>query len=519
MPIALAPEPGWDQAGIWSGYVVKDDLGNVVAFYTGVDGVKAGIGLAYPDNELRNWTKEISNPLIPNPPSTYNHMDFRDPLIWKHDDKWFMIVGSGIHHVGGILLTYTSPDLLHWEVATPLFYDNYQNSGRFWEMPAFFKVTETKYILLVNTVPWDGVPAETIYWVGEWSGNRFKPDHEKPKQFDLINGPLLAPSINTDESGRITANGIIPDTRKSEDQNTAGWTHLYSLPRQLRLMLDGILAQTPHPNLCRLRNDQVENITDQDIAENVKDNLSNTIGDNLELHFSIIPGSAESFDIIVRRSNDNLEYTVIRFDEASNKVVLDQTHSSLSNSVAKNVKDANYVFSNTDTLDIRVFVDKSVIEVFVDNITSFSTRVYPTQSALSYDIVANGGQLKLAAMQSWTMDTTYHNDEICEPLALPNGYRKEIITGIEDQSMQNSTFTVFPNPSEGVLQILTNNNKQNIEEISVFDLNGGLLFFEECDLFSTGVTVDLKSLNKGTYVLEIKSQLNEFDHHRIIINR
>jgi sucrose-6-phosphate hydrolase SacC (GH32 family) len=45
--------------------------------------------------------------------------NFRDPWVWKEDDLWYMLVGSGIRDVGGTALLYQSQDLIHWEYIQP----------------------------------------------------------------------------------------------------------------------------------------------------------------------------------------------------------------------------------------------------------------------------------------------------------------------------------------------------------------------------------------------------------------
>jgi beta-fructofuranosidase len=510
MPIALAPQPGWDQHGIWSGHVVKDENENVFAFYTGVDGVKAGIGIAYPDDDLQTWTKDISNPLIPNPPSTYNHMDFRDPFVWKHSDQWFMIVGSGIHQVGGILMTYSSTDLLNWQVAAPLFNDTYENSGRFWEMPAFVKINDTKYILFVNTVPWDGAPAETIYWVGEWSGSRFTPDHTKPKKFDLINGPLLAPSISTDEAGRIIAIGIIPETRSSEAQNAAGWAHTYSLPRQLRLMNDGNLAQIPHPNLCRLREENIH-IDNRQISSGSQFNTPEITGNQVELNVEVNADSAAIFSIQLSKNEDGSELTTIDFNLAENKIILDRSKSSLSN-VAKDVREAKYTFDHNENVIIKIFIDHSVLEVFVDNTVTFSSRIYPSKiNSDKIDVVVSNGAIEIVSLDAWTLKDmrVSENVLVCEPDpgSLPNALRTEIdgpVLGIDNEKASTG-FQLFPNPARTNIQIIHSGNLENGEfDISLFTTNGQIV--ASFDDVKSNQRLDIHQLAPGMYYAEVRSK-------------
>jgi beta-fructofuranosidase len=509
-PIALAPEPGWDQVGIWSGYVVEDEEKNVYAFYTGVDGAKAGIGVAHGNGDLTSWTKDTQNPLIPQPPSTYNHLDFRDPMIWNYNGLWHMIVGSGIRDVGGILMTYTSTDLINWQVAAPLYFDRIANSGPFWEMPVFFQASETKWVLIVNTVPHNGQRAETVYWVGEWSGGKFKPDYEVPKTFDIINGPLLAPSINNDADGRITAIGIIPETRNSAFQNRTGWTHIYSLPRVLRLLKDGNLGQTPHPNLCGLRKGEVKNIPEQVIIVGGENNLGDFTGNNLELQFKVVV-DAERFVFSLGKSPDGYEYTDIIFDETNNKIAVDRTHSSISNEVEKDVREGAYTFSQGDTLDLRIFIDRSAVEIFVDQVASLSTRIYPTlESSKGFDLQAEDGSVKLLNFQAWTLDTADVVSNPCQTSSLRENFRTEIIAALDDERPRGS-LKAYPNPATDFINV---DSPYLINHLSLHSMQGTKVRAESFN--PSGNSIDVRLVPPGAYILKVTTSRNTF-YKRIII--
>jgi len=508
-PIALAPEPGWDQVGIWSGVVVEDAKDSVHAIYTGVDGVKAGIGIAHASRDLKVWTKDKRNPLIPNPPPTYNHLDFRDPMVWQYNGMWYMIVGSGIRDVGGILMTYTSSDLINWQVTTPLYYGQKETSAQFWEMPSFVKMSESKWMLLVNTLPYQGKPAETLYWIGEWSGSRFKPDTELPKKFEVINGPLLAPSINLDGEGRITAIGIIPETRNSISQNRTGWTHIYSLPRVLRLLDDGNIGQIPHPNLCGLRTEEVISIEQKSIEANQVNNLGDLAGDELELNFKIVV-NAPTFTIRLRQSADGYEYTDLNFDEVNNKIQVDRRNSSISSEVEKDVKEGIYTFSREDTLALRIFIDHSAVEVFIDDIASISTRIYPTlESSLGYDITTADGTLTLLDFHAWTLDTATASTQVCEETLSRNTFRTELVTSTENEVSDNS-IEIFPNPADEFVYL----DIEKVSTVNILDSQGAtvrVLSYQDENRI-----VDVKDIKTGLYLMRIATP-NKVYYKRLII--
>lgn len=65
------------------------------------------------DKQLIKWHKQ-EQPIIPYPPENMKLTGFRDPYIIQRGDgeqKWKMLLGSGIEGQGGTLLVYETSDL------------------------------------------------------------------------------------------------------------------------------------------------------------------------------------------------------------------------------------------------------------------------------------------------------------------------------------------------------------------------------------------------------------------------
>lgn len=58
-------------------------------------------------------------------------------------------------------------------------------------------------------------------------------------------------------------------------------------------------------------------------------------------------------------------------------MVVDQTHSSLKEHIPKQIKKETYHLDILNPIDFHVFIDGSLIEVFVNEEDSFTTRVFP----------------------------------------------------------------------------------------------------------------------------------------------
>ncbi|MDF1573392.1 MAG: GH32 C-terminal domain-containing protein [Bacteroidales bacterium] len=523
--IALAPEPGFDSYGVWSGTTIADPKGVPAIVYTGVDGAKAGIGLAYPDDDsLISWTRYEGNPLIPHPPTGYNHMDFRDPYVWKTNDTYYMIVGSGLQSGGGILWTYKSTDLIVWENIQHLYNDNnVERSGKFWEMPFFYQLNENDYMLCVTPIPWEGVRAQTIYWIGSWEDEKFTPYFTEPKKFEWIQENFLSPSVGTDEEGRAVYIGIIPEDRSGADQVAAGWRQTFSIPRVMRLLSDTTIGHTPHPNLCRLRNEHTR-ITNRVVEPGTNLNIPEITGNQLELHFKIKYDSASVFQVQVFKHEDMQEFTSIRFSTNYHYLIVDRKLSSLSNTL-KDERSSRYYFNHNDTLDVRIFLDHSILEVFVDQTVVLSNRVYPSrEQSNKVDLVTMKGRAEIIELDAWDLKskTDLMDDIVCEPDNLPDAIPVDPLTSIpEKKSPEKSSdhLSVYPNPVSDMINLdayIPGNGNISVEIRNISGMLVGKKEFTSPDGWLSA-SIPANQYASGIYMLTISSRTTSKSKSFIIL--
>lgn len=371
MPVAISPGPGFDSEGCWSGSVIEHD-GRLTLVYTGVDGVKAGIALASSEDGVR-FTKYAANPVIPRPPHTDDFLDFRDPYVWREGDRYYLVVGAGVREVGGTALLYRSQDLVHWDYRGQLYGGTTKSSGFFWEMPIFVQDGD-RHALVVSELP-----GRASYWVGSWKDERFTPLSSTPQRLELFNH-LLSPTPLIDSDGQIVVMGIVPDERPPKELWAAGWAHLYSLPRSWSIRADGTIAQRPHASVEALCHPLLS------IASVELDNGSvHAIPDlretSLRLKATVKRGESRSVSVLLRRSPKGEEQTVILYEWDKELLTLDRSLSSLDPTMKHDRQTTTYRTEEKDSLHLDLFVDRSVLEVFVDDHAAFAVRIYPTLSA------------------------------------------------------------------------------------------------------------------------------------------
>jgi beta-fructofuranosidase len=507
----LAPEPGWDDWGTWSGTTVFDSSGMPVIFYTGVDGQKAGIGRALAsDSALLNWEKDSANPLIPNPPPSYNHMDFRDPYVFEYNNIYYMIVGSGLAgNGGGILFSYKSTDLKNWNFMLPIFQHNKVSElGTFWEMPYLFEIKKDTFLLGLGPL---GMPkVRALYSLGTFSNNKFVPflDEADFKDIELIENHLLAPAFGKDEWGEYVYCGIVPDQRSVSDQVAAGWRHMFSLPRRVYVCDDGkTLGQYAHPNLCSLRdtNNSV-NVSNVAVSANNNWKLPNWSSQQFEFEGSI--SKANGSFISLEFLNDTVTNRAVKveFDFLNDKVYLNRQSSS-PYLCTQDRQVADYIFSQKDSVFFRVFVDHSIIEVFIDNLAVMSARVYPHPNQTQFSIkcltgsaTINGTFFPLFGM----LETLNNYSNYCPPSEIPIGMHG-YLAGPENESSFSSS--IIPNPSSNYIHL----DKHYFgKKYSIYNSEGRTIKIGKIE-----GPISIFELENGTYQLKIEKELIVFKFIKI----
>lgn len=409
LPIALAPTPDSPDAdGCFSGCVVIDD-GVPTIVYTGVRNPDKLPCLAFSDDDLLTWRKHPGNPVIPAPPPGLELTGFRDHAVWRDGDTWYQIIGAGIAGVGGTALLYRSPDLLAWEYLHPILTGDTRRTdpfwtGTMWECPDLFPLGD-KHVLIASI--WAKRDADTprglhyaTYFLGTYADHRFTPEAEGILD---VGGHFYAPQTTLDAHGRRLMWGWLWEGRDEAAIVAAGWSGVMSLPRVLSLLPDGTLGVAPVPELERLRGDH-RRYSDLPLQPDAPTPLPDAAGDGLEIRAAFAPGAAETVGLAIRRSPDGAEETIVRYDRDRGLLTLDGTRSSRDVGVDRPVESAALRLAPDEPLDLRVFVDRSVVEVFANGRVAIADRIYPTRpDSLGVAAFATGGAALLSSLDLWQM--------------------------------------------------------------------------------------------------------------------
>lgn len=396
LPIALAPTPqGPDQDGCWSGCAV-DNHGTPTILYTGLSPQVQCLATSH-DN-LISWEKHAGNPVIAAPPAELaivgSPPDFRDPFVWREDDAWYLLVGSGIREHGGTALLYRSQDLLHWAYLNPIHSGRFSATGTVWECPNLFPL-EQHHVLLISEQP-DYL--HTYYQLGRYHNHHFTPlkagktDHSKY---------FYAALTLQDEKQRRLMWGWIKEGRSVAAQKQAGWSGAMSLPRVLGIDQHERFTMSPAPELQVLRGEQYT-LSATTLQADALTPLE-LEGDTLEILAELSLTETATFELLLRRSPDAAEQTILRYDRAQATLSVDALASSLDPETEP--ERASVSHQAQGTLRLHVFVDRSIIEVFADNRTCLTSRVYPTRSdSTGVALRARGGKITVQQLSIWTLN-------------------------------------------------------------------------------------------------------------------
>ncbi len=172
-----------------------------------------------------------------------------------------------------------------------------------------------------------------------------------------------------------------------------GWAGALCLPREMRLGPDGTLRQRPVAELERLRAaplGQAEITDDPTVCRDAVELLVEAEpAENVELQVRVSPGVTMPHLFRV----DHGELTRVVVSRSSGSLIIDTRFSSdpsRAGAVSGDVTMRRLEIAPDEPLSLRVFVDRSVIEVFVNDRQTAAFRVYPTDPAADGVRLARG---------------------------------------------------------------------------------------------------------------------------------
>ena len=420
--------PGHGDEGCFSGGGFVDDDGTAYLSYWMLWGDK-GIGIARSsDRHYDQWQKLEANPVIKSTEwgiTETNDEDGNrliygsaDPTnIWKKGGKYYILAGNLLvlnkygrkpdsppRFKGDHLYLLESQDLEQWVY-----------KGEFYERnPEWTDDSEDNMcpsFLPLPSRPEGGAPSGKHlllfishnkgcqYYIGDYDtkSDRFIPTTHG--RMSWIDNTYFAPEALVDDKGRQIMWAWLTDNPGHEEAR--GWSGVYGLPRSLWIGEDGTLRMRPVKELETLRGKERtwSNIVLDDGDTRMLDGI---VGDSCELKITMEPAAAGQCGVKVRASVSGEEETLLYYDTEAKELVFDSTGSGVDG--RRTVERAPFVLKEGEALELHVFVDKSIVEVYANDRQAICRRVYPGRSdSLNVVLFTAGGAVEVAMARAWEM--------------------------------------------------------------------------------------------------------------------
>lgn len=419
-PTALDVAPADPDRGIFSGNAFVTKEGKPVILYHGVD---AGNCIAVAEDDLLlRWKKSAQNPIVPLPkPGSpdFGKYDSWDPHGWLEGDTYYAIFGEN-PGTGSKAALFQGPSLTELRyVGRFMAHDHWSEPGEDISCPDFFPLGNQHMLLCISHI------RGARYFLGQWDKKRgiFVP--QSHGRMNWPGGAFFAPETMLDHQGRRILFAWCLDERPRAARLASGWSGVMSLPRVLSLANDGTLRIEPAEELKRLRSNPLGSQTNITIPADREIVLDEVQGDCLEIEVDLQPEGSTECGLAVRRTPDAQEQTIIRYLPRKKRLQIDVSQSTLDPAIryrtwclwrpqdpadaerSVTVQEAPLDLSAGEPLRLRVFLDRSMLEVFANGRQCMTQRVWPTRpDAQRVALLSRGGATRVIKLHSWRMAAT-----------------------------------------------------------------------------------------------------------------
>ncbi len=426
LPYAIYPSP---ERAVFSGATLVED-NRVIAMYHGTT-VGNMVALSN-DPLLLNWEKVTGKAVISSQSTTGFPLPYRvfDPCIWKKDSIYYALsggrtaTGPGGKQIRANFL-FRSKDLAKWE-----YMHEFTQDERFTEVgddgacPYFWPIG-SRYIL-----PFFSHMSGGQYLLGDYDtrNNKFIVTNQGKFNFGAW-GPsgVHAPSATPDGKG-----GVIIIFNMNPGKPTGTWDQIMTLPRRLTLNGKEDLGIEPAGDTESLRFNP-QSVKNMKLPANKEIVLNNIKGNTMELNVEIDLKMSPMIELNVLRSPNKEEFTRVAFFRGrgfnairqgtkdlqpagtpqsnfnGSLISIETSYASLYPDVNPRAPETAPVYLDiNEPLKLRVFIDKSVVEVFVNGKQALAVRVYPSLStSVGVSLRSQGQDIELKSLEAWQMKSIY----------------------------------------------------------------------------------------------------------------
>ncbi len=416
LPIALAPKKDQGEKHVFSGCLSLDKEGKPKILYTSIHSIlnvwKGAEQWAAESGDKENlveWKRVRENPIMKDDiHGDLKVRNWRDPFIWKdpEKDKWFMLLGGNVAQWkfwkkrGGIFI-YESEDLMDWNFLG-IFYQTPRNIGKIVECPTLIHIEE-KAILIISTV----FDHHIKYAIGEIKNNQFIIEENSSWNLLDYGDEVYATNVLTDPNGKAILFAWI------KGKGFESWKGMICLPRIIDLTIEeqkSQLIQKPIPTVKKLRKNLIYQKTKK-FKPNQRHKIQNSISRSLELEIIFSLKLSTRKDMKNTKKNEERSILGINFNDGEQVFPLQILKTLNSNPIQYKIKlnSKSHLLRTVKEKQenhLHIFVDNSVLEVFINNREVMTSRFYPKQTKDSlFNIIWGIDQqnLNLSEFNVWNL--------------------------------------------------------------------------------------------------------------------
>ncbi len=383
---------------------------SVMSLYTSAD-LSQVQSLAWSDDNGKTFKAYPANPVIT------LESEARDPnMFWDNKAKqWVLVLAHALEHE---MLIFTSPDMKNW-TRQSAFGKGLGAQEGVWECPDLFQLPvkgsdEKKWMLICNLNPggpFGGSAAQ--YFIGDFDGKTFKADVDangnvKTKWMDYGKDHYATVSWSDAPDNRRVVIGWMSNWQYAAEIPTKQFRSANTLPREVELFKgddNQIYASSkPAKELLALRDKLTINAKRANINKNSRAyNLPASNGGVCEILFDI--NARKSKVVEIELKNKEEEKVVMKYDVTAHTLSFDRRKSgSVDFSQDFPTVTVAPTFETNNKISLRIFIDKSSIEVFGNDGQFVMTNlVFPTSPYSKLSISSQGGNAKIENLRIFSI--------------------------------------------------------------------------------------------------------------------
>ncbi len=416
-PAAIEPD-GLGTVFSGSCAIDKDDTAGfgsdaVIALYTSAAASQVQ-SLAHSNNNGNTFEIYPGNPVIT------LESEARDPnMFWNEaTGEWNLVLAHALEHE---MLVFTSPDMKQWTLQSA-FGKGLGAQDGVWECPDLFELAvdgsdQKKWVLICNINP--GGPfggSATQYFIGEFDGKTFTPDRDADgnvptKWMDYGKDHYATVSWSNAPDNRRTVIGWMSNWQYAAEVPTMQYRSANTLPREIGLFRasDGEIytSCTPSPEIGALRGNA--SVKKRSFTAGKKSRtfaLPEANGGICEITLEITPKKGVPVNLTLANEAGNKVEMV--YNPAESTFSFDRYQSGQTDfSQDFPAITTAPAFTDGGNLRLRIFIDRSSIEVFEQNGRFAMTNlVFPESPYTTLSVNAPAGNARIKNLAIYPLRTT-----------------------------------------------------------------------------------------------------------------